>query len=111
VLEDARGRRVLDLGAIGSVLVGMITGFAVWALNSPDLDFSQPVGRVGPLASALLAGFGGGRVLSSLVDRALYGAALVGTGETLERTAAAALESTTDRAKSREDDHGGGPGE
>jgi len=108
LFSDARGRRVLDPGVLGSIFIGMIAGIALWAFNNPSASFADTDINPGPVVGALIAGVGGGRFLSSLVERSQLETKLSRTTEALQNVVAATLladeqdESPTEGGKTKE---------
>ena len=84
---DTQGRRLLDPGFIGGILIGAITAVAFWGLYNPEASFYDTRLEVRPIIGALLAGVGGGRVLGGLVERVITRTNLSRTQEAAERTA------------------------
>lgn len=68
IVPGTGGRRVMDPGFLGNILVGGGAGFASWALNT-EAKFADMTIDVGPIAASFLAGVGGGEVLSGFVRR------------------------------------------
>ncbi len=103
---DTQGRRLLDPGFIGGILVGAITAIAFWGLYNPAASFYDTQLEVRPVIGALLAGVGGGRVLGSLVEKAVTRANLSRAQETVEMAASTMIGGEDDRTATR--DRGGG---
>jgi uncharacterized protein (DUF2062 family) len=103
---DTQGRRLLDPGFIGGILIGAITAIAFWGLYNPTASFYDTQLEVRPVVGALLAGVGGGRVLSGLVERVITRTNLSRTQEAAERTASTMIGGEDDRTATG--DRGGG---
>ena len=94
---DTQGRRLLDPGFIGGILIGAITAVAFWGLYNPEASFYDTQLEVRPVVGALLAGVGGGRVLSSFVDRSMASESLSKTQEMVQMAASTMIGGEDDR--------------
>ncbi len=94
---DTQGRRLLDPGFIGGILIGAITAVAFWGLYNPEASFYDTQLEVRPVVGALLAGVGGGRVLGGLVEKAVTRANLSKAQETVEMAASTMIGGEDDR--------------
>lgn len=102
---DARGHQRWHPGTAGDVVVGAVAGIVFWGLYTPDPRFDSPA-SVRPVVAALLAGLGGGRLLSGYLDRFLHQASLANAAEAIERTADTALVSETgDQGETEGNEH------
>ena len=98
---DTQGRRLLDPGFIGGILIGAITAIAFWGLYNPAASFYDTQLEVRPVVGALLAGVGGGRVLGGLVERVLAQANLSRAQDAVERTASTMLGGEDDQTATK----------
>lgn len=103
---DDRGRRRWHPGTAGDMMVGAVAGLVFWGLYTPDPRFDT-VASVRPVVGALLAGLGGGRVLTVYLDRFLQQASLTNMAAAMRQTARVERETTeTDQAEVRSGEHG-----
>ena len=91
--EDA----CLVQGSSAVFLIGAITAIAFWGIYNPAASFYDTQLEVRPVIGALLAGVGGGRVLSGLVERVITRTNLSSTQEAAERTASTMIGGEDDR--------------
>lgn len=68
MVMDPEGRRVLDPGFVGAILVSGGAGFGAWALTT-DASFADVQIDVKPISGAFIAGFGGGQILAGFVNQ------------------------------------------
>lgn len=102
---DERGRRRWHPGTAGDMMVGAVAGLVFWGLYTPDPRFDT-VASVRPVVGALLAGLGGGRVLTVYLDRFIQQASLTNMAAAMRQTARVEREAAVDsqdEARSGED--------
>src|SRR6266536_5225022 len=81
---DARGHRRWHPGTAGDVVVGAVAGIVFWGLYTPDPSFNSSA-TVRPVVGSLLAGLGGGRVLTGYLERFLQQTSMTRTLNAAER--------------------------
>ena len=89
------------------MMVGAVAGLVFWGLYTPDPRFDT-VASVRPVVGALLAGLGGGRILTVYLDRFLQQATLSTMATAMERTMRAERNATgagQSETRSGEDGH------
>jgi len=87
---DRRGVERNDPGIYGTLFVGAITGFVSWALSNPVASFSAHA-EVHGVATALIAGAGGGQVLRGAYSRIQLESSEANTAKVLTTVSDAAL--------------------